>query len=98
MKINMNPNFEKAVARSLEASLERRNQQYKDLVSRHQGGDVEAVKQELVRIYTEEGGELTYLELTDADLTAHAEAIVSGQTITPRLKPLGRARPIQPSS
>jgi len=81
MKFKMNPNWqneiEKAVAPALKAIAERRTQQYEDLVSRHQGGEIEAVKQELVRLYTEDGG-----EITDPELTSHAEAIVNGQTIT----------------
>lgn len=81
MKLGMNPDWEKeiekAVAPALEAIAERRTQQYRELGARHEGGDVEAVKIELMRIYSEDGG-----EITEPELAAHAEAIVSGYTIT----------------
>lgn len=78
--IKWNPNWEreleKTVAPALRQLAETRTRQYDELIAVHRGSDVETVKAELVRIYSADGG-----EITDPDLTQHAEAIVAGQRI-----------------
>ncbi len=80
VKIKWNPNWrrelEEMVTPALREMAAKRTGQYGELVSRHQGGDADVVKTELVALYKEDGG-----EITDPELTQHADAIVAGRRL-----------------
>lgn len=60
-----------------ENAAQKRSRQDAELVDRYQGGDIETIKTEMVRLYlTEDGGDFS------KELTEHAEAIAAGTRIS----------------
>lgn len=79
-EIRWNPNLEELVAEiagpAIAELASKRTRQYDELIASHRDGDADVVKAELGRIYAADGG-----DISDPELTQHAEAIVAGQRI-----------------